>query len=114
MKNEVEKNIYIQSQTGTGKTMSLISTALEADIYKNHKIIYCTRTHKQIDNVIKTFQKCNKNDKCRASFLSSHQKLCNYKDCTRAKHEQGHIKEIMDQYFKLKTYSRVALKQLLA
>lgn len=48
-----KKSIIIESPTGTGKTMCLLSATLEAVKQKGIlRVYYLTRTHTQMDGII--------------------------------------------------------------
>ena len=49
------KNIAFEAATGFGKTICVLSALLPLADKKGKKIIYCCRTHKQMDRVIDAF-----------------------------------------------------------
>ena len=82
-----KQNALLESPTGTGKTLSLLCSALawlktERDKYKNGqqqpqelpKIIYCSRTHSQLAQVQKECK--NTVFKPRTILIASRDHLC--------------------------------------
>ncbi len=65
---EPNEHIYIQSQTGTGKTLSLLCSLLGS---KHKRIIYCSRTHEQLKNVFEDFKITSYSAKFSVSTLTS-------------------------------------------
>ncbi|MEN2498399.1 MAG: Regulator of telomere elongation helicase 1, variant 2 [Marteilia pararefringens] len=78
-----KKNILIESPTGTGKTLSLLCSTLawlrSAKVQNNWpkppKIIYATRTHSQISQLIGEIKKTAYSD-MKICFLASREQLC--------------------------------------
>lgn len=54
------RNILVEAATGFGKTVCILSALLPLADQKGKKIIYCCRTHKQMDRVIEELNAMNK------------------------------------------------------
>ena len=91
-----KQNALLESPTGTGKTLSLLCSALawlktERDKYKNGqqqpqelpKIIYCSRTHSQLAQVQKECK--NTVFKPRTILIASRDHLCVNSQINQAK-----------------------------
>ena len=81
-----KQNILVESPTGTGKTLSLLCSTLawlksvkindqQAQTEERPKIIYATRTHSQISQLIKEL-KSTKYNTMKVCFLASREILC--------------------------------------
>jgi len=68
------KHICISSSTGTGKTLSLLCSLLSMG-YK--RIIFCSRTHKQLNNVHKDLKLTSYADQFSILTLGSRNELHN-------------------------------------
>ena len=84
-------HIYINSSTGTGKTLSLLCSLLGSD---HQRIIYCCRTHNQLKNVLDDFKitaYSNKNSICTLGskkFMESDNCKCGANNVNHQKYDE--------------------------
>ena len=69
--------IYIEAETGTGKTLSYLCALLTKLNTKINKIIICSRTYNQLLNILEDFRKTTFKDSKSIIILSGKQKLNN-------------------------------------
>ncbi len=73
---EKEKNILFEAATGFGKTVCVLSALLPLADEKGKKIVYCCRTHKQMDRVIDELKAISESHPVSGISLRGRREMC--------------------------------------
>ncbi|MEA1992773.1 MAG: helicase C-terminal domain-containing protein [Euryarchaeota archaeon] len=73
---KIGKNVAIEAATGFGKTPAVLSSALPIADEKAKKIVYCCRTHKQMDRVIEELKEIGKEKNVSGVSLRGRREMC--------------------------------------
>ncbi|EFC45672.1 DEAD/DEAH box helicase [Naegleria gruberi] len=98
--NELLKDLYDEDDSDDERPIFSTSygqkKAVEEDNFETPKIIYCSRTHSQLNQFVQELRKTEFSKKVRVSNIASRQVLCNNEDVLYRKTKNGNIQNSLN------------------
>jgi len=90
-------HLVMEGVNGLGKTIAVLSAVLPIVKEEGYKVLYCTRTHKQMDRVVEELKAISKRVKISGISIRGRQEMCFNPLITRHASDAATAMEICDQ-----------------